>query len=364
MRLFSDPWESEGLHKRLTHYHQLLQKNTTALYLRCQSAEIKFRKEDPTDQLWDLHKKNKIMLEQTIIANKTSQKLDKPTQSFLDLKIELIYRMLTECQFCENQCRVDRTQGKAGICGILDESYISSSFLHHGEEKPLVPSGTIFFAGCSFDCVFCQNEDISTGGKTYPLRSAGRKIDAEGLADIANRLLNQGAININYVGGDPTPNLHTIVESLRFQTANICQLWNSNFYNTLPVLEILSDLMDLWLPDLKYGNNTCGKRLSGVKNYWDILQRNFRYISEHGSNNIIIRHLVLPDHFECCTRPILEFIAKEIPQAVVNIMAQYHPEYKVSKTNYPEINRQVSRVEMQQAFDLAQNLGIEFRSVS
>ena len=184
-------------------------------------------------------------------------------------------------------------------CGVLDESYISSSFLHHGEESPLVPSGTIFFAGCSFDCAFCQNEDISTAGKTYPLRSAGRKIYAEGLAEIANQLVIQGAININYVGGDPTPNLHTIIDSLRFQTANVCQLWNSNFYNTLPVLEILSDVMDLWLPDLKYGNNTCGKRLSGVKNYWDILQRNFRYIAEHGSNNIIIRHLVLPEHFEC-----------------------------------------------------------------
>ena len=72
----------------------------------------------------------------------------------------------------------------------------------------------------------------------------------------------------------------------------------------------------------------------------------------------------MPGHFKCCTKPILEWIAAEIPGVVVNIMGQYRPEYKVNSTDFPNINRRVTREEMAAAFALADGLGIEYRIVS
>jgi putative pyruvate formate lyase activating enzyme len=241
----------------------------------------------------------------------------------------------------------------------------------------LVPSGTIFFSGCTFECVFCQNYDISTiGKKRYSEKSNVHvnflkrlkvpmvSISPNHLAEMESLLAEQNAKNINYVGGDPTPNLHTIVQSLKFFHKNICLLWNSNFYNSMASLKILQEIMDLWLPDFKYGNNTCGKTYSGIKNYWDVITRNLKFIYDGGSRDIIIRHLVLPNHVECCTKPILTWIAENIPNVVVNIMGQYHPDHLINKDHYSEINRRPNREEMIQAFSLADSLGIEYRLVS
>jgi putative pyruvate formate lyase activating enzyme len=272
--------------------------------------------------------------------------------------------MLKNCHFCENLCGVDRSSGETGKCGLSQKSYLSSAFLHRGEEAPLVPSGTIFFTGCTFDCCFCQNWDISSAGKSKPLNSAGIQITPKGIAQLAKKLILQGALNINYVGGDPTPNLHNIVSSMQYQDENVAQLWNSNLYNTLDAIKILNELMDIWLPDFKYGNNQCGKNYSGIPRYFDVLTRNLKFIYENGSKSIIIRHLVMPNHLECCTKPILTWIAKKIPDVVVNIMGQYRPSYNVSKDQYPEINRRIRIQEMNKAIDWAEELGISYRSVS
>ncbi len=357
-------WTNPVLKKNLNHYYNLLQNSTFAYYLICKTIPANFDFSKDTKELWDIHSKLKQKFEENDINIPPKTFENCKGNSFLDLKIELAKRMLISCEFCENLCRVDRTANQHGFCGVLDESYISSTFLHMGEEPPLIPSGTIFFSGCSFACVFCQNEDISTAGKKYPIRVAGRKVTPKDLATLATNIYNKGAKNINYVGGDPTPNLHTIISSLKFQTANVCQLWNSNFYNSLHALELLSDVIDLWLPDFKYGNNECAEKYSKIKSYWDVMKRNFTYIYEHGSRNIIIRHLVMPGHVECCSKPILKWIKGNIPEVVVNIMGQYHPAYLVSQGKYPEINRRVTRTEIQEVFSYAEDLGLEFRSVS
>ena len=72
----------------------------------------------------------------------------------------------------------------------------------------------------------------------------------------------------------------------------------------------------------------------------------------------------MPGHVECCSKPILKWIKDNIPEVVVNIMGQYHPAYLVSKGQYSEINRRTTRAEMQEVFSYAENLGLEFRSVS
>ena len=280
------------------------------------------------------------------------------TRSYLDLKIELANRILRDCHFCERRCSVDRYLNEKGWCKVGSESRVSSAFLHTGEEPPLVPSGTIFFSSCCLSCAFCQNADISTNP------DSGRLVTPDELGILAEALARDGAININYVGGDPVPNTHTIIGSLQNQTTNITQLWNSSMYGSEEAMNLLLDVMDVWLPDFKYGNNECAERLSGVKNYFDVVSRN--HLMAYKSGEVIIRHLVLPNHLECCTIPILEWVAKNMPNCMVNIMAQYRPEHRVRRNpdDFTDISRRVSNMEMKQVLDKADALGICWKPVS
>ncbi len=347
----------------LPHYNSILSGKDTAYYLMCKNLPAYFDRTATTDELWDIHDDiaKKFQLS---IHHRQDDGIQSIETSYLDLKVEISRRILEECEFCENTCKVNRKMGEEGICGMSEVTRVSSAFLHHGEEPPLIPSGTIFFSGCSFGCVFCQNYDISTMGKEISAKEGGTAVDGKQLAVFADVLAHQGAKNINYVGGDPTPNVHTIIESMKYQTQNITQLWNSNFYNSIKALILLIDIMDFWLPDFKFGNSDCGEKYSKISDYWDILTRNLKFVYDWGSRDIIIRHLVMPGHLECCTEPILEWVAKEIPGTVVNIMGQYHPDYKVNSKMYSEINRRVNRSEMIEAFSLAEKLKIPYKFVS
>lgn len=364
-RSFGKPKRTIDFHGFLPHYSAILNNEHTAYYLLCKNMPVEFDSQMDLGMLWKIHDACSRKFKDIQIDEYNDRK-NNNSSSFLDLKVEIANQMLEACHFCENNCKVNRIIGQTGFCGISKESRVSSAFLHYGEESPLVPSGTIFFSGCSFDCVFCQNYDISTiGKKKYgKADSTGILVNPKRLAEFIYNLSMEGARNINFVGGDPTPNLHTIISSLKYFSENICLLWNSNFYNSIPALKLLTELMDFWLPDFKYGNNNCGKIYSGIDNYWNILTRNLNHIYNWGSRDIIIRHLVMPNHFECCTKPILEWIAKNIPGVVVNIMGQYHPEHLVNTSHYSEINRRPHHDEMIQAFNLADDLKIQYRLVS
>jgi putative pyruvate formate lyase activating enzyme len=284
--------------------------------------------------------------------------------NYLDVKIRIATLMGEACELCERRCRANRNAGATGTCGVTKEARVSSSFLHYGEEEPLLPSGTIFFAGCNFKCVFCQNHDISTDPRN------GVIMDPEGLGKIATSLARAGAKNINYVGGDPTPQIPTILASMPWQQVPVAQLWNSNFYNTSAAVDLLLDVMDIWLPDLKYGNDDCARQLSGVDSYMAVLTRNLVRVHDAmvvpGWASLIIRHLVLPGHVDCCSLPAMEWIAEGLPGALVNIMGQYRPEHLVLKhpDDYPDINRRPTSDEIRRVRDRATELGICWEPVS
>jgi putative pyruvate formate lyase activating enzyme len=357
-------WKDAETVRRLRRYRGIIDNERWAKYILAKDVEFSGDLEADTDDLWKIHqdlsKKHGAYV--AVVDNDkegTRPALDeRPTTSFLDLKVELANRILQNCHFCERKCGADRTKDEKGWCKLGQESRVSSAFLHTGEEAPLVPSGTIFFSSCCFGCVFCQNEDISTNP------NSGRVISQEELAILAEKLHRDGGLNINYVGGDPIPNTHTILGSMRYQKLNVTQLWNSNLYCSIETMRLLGDVFDVWLPDFKYGNNECGLRLSGVEDYFSIVSRNHLFAYLHGE--VIVRHLVMPNHVECCTIPILEWIAENIPNCLVNIMGQYRPEHRVrrERDKFSDIARRVSRAEMQQAFAKADELGVFYRSVS
>ena len=284
-------------------------------------------------------------------------------------RAERAHELLAECAICPRECRVDRLSGAVGYCGGGAQALVCSAGPHFGEERPLVGtggSGTIFFASCNLHCVFCQNWDISH--PDAPFASVGVEVDPRRLALIAKRLRLEGAANINYVGGDPTPNTWIIIESLRYLDINAPILWNSNMYLSMESMKLLLDLVDIWLPDFKYWSNECAARLSNVRGrigYREAATRNHLLAARHG--DMIIRHLVLPNHLECDTKPILRWIAENIKDRVlVNIMEQYRPEYLVARNpeKYPDIARRPTREEMMEAYRLADELGIVYRPVS
>jgi len=355
-------WENREVQERLSHYYAVMRGERPAKYLVVKRIPVELSGEESEEELWRIHEEKSREFREVygdIIKNKDRfERMRLPKESFLDLKIKLVKRLVRECRLCEWRCGARRLEGQRGVCGLDATVRVASAFLHMGEEAPLVPSGTIFFTGCSFKCVFCQNWDISTD----PLN--GVTVSPKELAAIATRLYAQGARNINYVGGNPDQQLHVIVESLKYMEVSVPLLWNSNMYMSRESMRILLDIIDIWLPDFKYGSNECAKRLSGVPRYFEVVSRNHKTACAGG--DMIIRHLVLPNHIECCTKPVLEWIAKNCPRALVNVMGQYRPEHLVLRHpgKYPDIARRPSGREMREAYEYAESLGLCYKPVS
>lgn len=270
----------------------------------------------------------------------------KPFFSYLDLKIQIAEKMFQHCNYCEKACGIDRRYEK-GECAV-DVPLISSEFLHVGEEPPLVPSHTVFFAGCNFNCVYCQNWDISQDPDT------GLMLDDKDLALIIENRRRQGSRNINFVGGDPTPHLLYILRTMKLVRENIPVVWNSNMYLSTEAMYLLDGFADLYLTDFKYGNDKCAQRLSGVSKYMEVVGRNHKMAFNAGE--MIIRHLVLPNHVECCSKPLIKWISENLGlEVVLNIMGQYRPVYQAKK--YEDISRLPLPSEIGEVVQYAQNLG-------
>lgn len=204
----------------------------------------------------------------------------------------------------------------------------------------------------------CQNWDISQDP------DAGAPVSPRELSLIIKSLRSEGAANINFVGGEPTPNLHVILEALNLTSVNVPILWNSNMYLTPEAMQILADVADIWLPDFKWGNDRCAVNYSRIVRYFEVVSRNHAAASANG--DMIIRHLVMPGHLECCTEPILEWIAEHCPRALVNIMDQYRPEHLVLREpeKYRDIARWPSFQEISAARSHADKLGLVWAPVS
>ncbi|MHA2369005.1 MAG: radical SAM protein [Candidatus Hodarchaeales archaeon] len=367
-------WQDPEVRQRFSRYYGIMNNEYIARYLIAKKVSVEkstngngSNDQPPLEKLWADHdaavSRFRALLKRLDAGDESLDNIDTPEYSFLDLKATILQRILENCELCERRCRKNRYQ-EQGHCRLGINPVVSSAFLHTGEEGPLVPSGTIFFESCVLNCVFCQNSDISQewdrkDGKTI----AGKIMTPEQIARVARHLGKEGARNINYV--TPTPNTSAIVASLRFQTTNITQLWNSNMYSKEQVWRLVLDVIDFHLPDFKYWENDFARQMSGVRRYRETIARNIHLAHEEGSAEIIIRHLVMPGRVEADTLPILEWVAENTPKALVNIMGQYRPAYKVRhEAQYRDFRRGASQKEMQKAFDKADELGILWRPVS
>ncbi|MCE4617624.1 MAG: radical SAM protein [Desulfurococcales archaeon] len=367
-------WRNPDVRRRLGWYRLVMSDKAPARFLLARLVPVEYDPRDTLERLLEIHNKNigKItkLANETIEDRATAKRLMREAlnvapgeENLLDLKARIAYILAARGMLCERKCGIDRRTGRIPPCRTGWHPVVHSWFLHLGEEAPLVPSGTIFYGGCNFTCVYCQNWDIS---QTNPRDGLAIETPQQ-LAAIQEELREKGAKNINHVGGEPTPNLHYIIDSFRHLKVNVPQIWNSNMYMSMEAAMLLAGIIDLWLPDFKYGNNRCAFRLSAVPKYWETVTRNLLIASRHGGD-MIIRHLVLPGHIECCTRPVLGWISENLQQdkIMVNIMGQYRPEHLVRRypERWPELDRYISYMEMVEIRKLAGRLGLSWEPVS
>lgn len=280
-------------------------------------------------------------------------------------KIDQAFEIIRECTLCPRNCKVDRTKGEKGFCRVLDKPFVSSWGPHFGEESPLVGrygSGTIFFGYCNLGCLYCQNWTISHLGE-------GEEVSYDELAGIMVHLQNLGCHNINLV--TPTHQVPQILKALyraRENGLKIPIVYNSGGYEAVETLRILEGIVDIYMPDFKYADDRIGEKYSKVKGYAThakaALKEMHRQVGDLvidkdgiAVRGLLVRHLVLPNGL-AGTEEVVKFIAEEISKnTYINIMAQYRPCY--SADEYPELNRRVSREEVEKAVEIALQYGLK-----
>ena len=272
---------------------------------------------------------------------------------------------MRDCVLCARQCHVDRLESVRGaVCRTGENAVVSSFGAHHGEEDPLSGrrgSGTIFFGWCNLRCLFCQNPDVSWKGE-------GREVAAPDLATVMLHLQAQGCHNINLVS--PSHVVAQILEALVIAATAGLRLplvYNTGGYDSLEALALLDGVVDIYMPDVKYGDSVRARRYSKVRDYAIVNQAAVKEMHRQvgdlvldGSGvarrGLLIRHLVLPGGL-AGTGEVVRFLADEVsPDTYINIMAQYRPCYRADER--PELMQRPSASEMREAVSLALGAGL------
>ena len=260
-------------------------------------------------------------------------------------------RHLDDCHLCPHHCGAARAAA-AGVCRVGQETFVASEMLHMGEEEMLRPAHAIFFSGCTATCSFCIAARFAFR-PTY-----GVAVTAEQLAARILRRQAEGARALCFIGGDPAPHIPLILAALAHADAQrrIPAVFNSNFYLSDEALDLLGGAIDVYLPDLKFGpaagGQSCGERIGGMPDYWNVVTRAIARVHAAGER-VVVRHLLMPGHFACCTAPALRWLAR-LPGVEVSLLTQYLPPPHARGA----LAQPLSAAEVEQARALAHSLGL------
>lgn len=267
----------------------------------------------------------------------------------------------THCELCPRRCGVDRTAGQLGFCKMPGQLRAARAAAHYWEE-PVISgsfgSGAVFFSGCTLQCKFCQNSDISAGGFGKPLSSAQ-------LRQVFENLIDDGVQNINLV--TPTHFLPDILPALTPKLP-VPVVYNCGGYERVETLRELEGKVDIYLPDLKYSGSALAKQLSGASDYFEVATAAIRemvrqtgpYVIEDDElkRGVIIRHLVLPGNIGN-SLDVLSWIADTFPPhtVLVSLMSQYVPMGKAKEI--PPFDRAITEEEYAAVMSWMEFLGLE-----
>jgi putative pyruvate formate lyase activating enzyme len=251
------------------------------------------------------------------------------------------------CDLCAHYCRVDRTHGPAGVCREDDGLWLAGAGVHFGEEPQLVPSGMVLIGGCNLACEYCETFEFS-----LERRGLARTSDRQ-LAALLLDLQKKGAKNANFV--TPTHVLPALIEGLAVAAEHgftLPVVWNCGGYESIEALRLLDGVVDVYLPDAKYGDDAMAFELSGCKGYTAALRASLTEMRRQTSE-VIVRHLVLP---QTPADKVMALIADVSRDLCVNVLSQYRPVFHASR--FPMLGRGVSAAEVRAAVGSARAAGL------
>ncbi len=283
-----------------------------------------------------------------------------------EIKISAADALASACRLCPRACGVNRHSGQTGFCGATNAMKISSIFPHFGEEPPLCGtggSGTIFFSHCTLGCCFCQNYQLSDNGigDTYTV------------SDLALKMLDvmaRGCHNINLVTATHyLPWMLRALQSAAEQGLEIPLVYNCGGYESLETIDILKGIVDIWLPDMKYGSNKKADLYSGASNYVEVNRAAIAAMMKQcgplkvdkngiGYRGVIIRHLVLPNQVEE-SLSLVEYLTNHFDpdDCILSLMAQYTPLHRA--LDFPELSRKLTQEEYRVVYERCLKIGFD-----
>lgn len=276
-----------------------------------------------------------------------------------------ITEKLQNCMLCPRKCKINRLSGEKGFCGGLDTVRVARAALHFWEEPCISGtngSGTVFFCGCTMNCIYCQNKEISRG-------IAGKEITTERLCEIFLELMEKGANNINLVTPmHYMPQIITALSSAKQKGLNIPIVWNIGGWELEESVKTVKDYADIWLTDFKYYDDKLALDYSKAPNYFETASKALAVMTDNikkpifdedgiMKKGVIVRHLILPGHTDD-SKKVLKYLYETYHNNIwISIMNQYTPVIKSDK--YPNLLRKVSDEEYEDVIDYAISLGIE-----
>lgn len=272
------------------------------------------------------------------------------------------YEQLLSCTICPRNCGVNRYKS-TGFCGASAKLKLNLHTLHQGEEPCLSGtngSGTIFFSWCNLRCVFCQNYSLSALGW-------GSELSESELATLMLNLQKQNAHNINLVTPTHyTLQIKTALTEARERGLSIPVIWNSGAYEKPELLRQLTGLVDIYLPDFKYGHGLYAAKYSQARDYPEValeaIQEMYSQVGQLrldalglAEKGLLIRILVLPNGLNS-GKKVLNMIAEHLGTGIqLSIMGQYYP--AGDSELYPELQRGITKNEYDQVLNAALELG-------
>jgi putative pyruvate formate lyase activating enzyme len=287
----------------------------------------------------------------------------------LERRAEETLELLSSCTVCPRDCGVDRTKNERGYCGSGLLPKVASYGPHFGEEAPLVGrhgSGTIFLSNCNMRCVFCQNIEISQ-------LSYGKEVSCEELAAMMLSLQQRRCHNINFVSPSHfAPQIIRATAIAAKKGLSIPLVYNTGTYDRVDTLRLLDGIVDVYMPDAKYGRDEIARILSDAPGYTGIMQAAILEMQRQAGDlviddgiavrGLIIRHLVLPCDLADSDR-VMRFIGEQVStDAYVNVMDQYRPCGKISEqidNPYRDhLSRGITEDEYRYAIECARKYGL------
>lgn len=229
------------------------------------------------------------------------------------------------CKYCPRNC-------KSSFCATNSDWKLALASLHWGEEPPISGkggSGTLFFSGCNLRCPFCQNGQISRG-------IIGNSLNDNQMIAIFKELQNSGAENLNFVTATHfSAKVKSLILKARENGITLPVVWNSSGYETEEMVVELSDVVDIWLPDLKTINPYVAKNIYYAENYAEVAIKAIAKMVELApleydkngdfKSGVIVRHLVLPG-FPDSSCDLIKWFSENLKgRAFLSLMSQFTP---------------------------------------